>query len=327
MDLDWSTGEIPPPPGAAPPPKVRIVPGSLNAAVPSEVDRAILKNRILDALSRRVELQPSPEAFSARAAAFEETGDWGSALADLNRVIEGTPGDISALARRARAHARLRHLDEAIRDQERVVALCGEESKGLGPECSSALIALTRWRARSRAAAGPAGRPEALDLWKEVLAQAPKDLEASKEFPWLWLVRRCADSTAEGVPPLDDDANLALACAEEVLEACPEGSRNLGAILVHFGRFAEAQALLEKYLMANPASPSGILHLAIVRQHQGDRSEALRLLSKGAESMRRHFAAGSPGRQELEAILGFAERALGRPARADGPENSIPQRK
>ncbi len=233
-------------------------------------------------------------------------------------------GHIQALARRARVHEQLGHLEQAIRDQDRVVDLCREakELSAAQPDCATAFSTVTRWRARRSAAAGLAESAKAWADWKQVLAQEPGDAEATRELPWLWIIRRCTDPHAGHVPPLDDDAKLALACAQSGYDAEPENffsARNLGIIHVHFGRFAEARPLLLKALRLAPESSSSALHLALIEHHQGDGSEARRLLEKTAEDIRKIFPAGSADRQLMEAILGFAERALSRPAPAERP--------
>jgi tetratricopeptide (TPR) repeat protein len=287
------------------------------------------KNRVLDTYSRRVELDPGPETHRVRAAALEEVGDWGAALADLDRVLAASPDDVDALARRAQANERFGRTEEALRDSDRALALCRrllEDPDGDRARARRILGTALRARARARVRAGMPEIEGAWTDWREMLAQSPEDLEASAQLCWLWIVRRCAAHAAPAPPDeadgdedadrdadSEDDARLALACAERTHRASPGDPvslRDLGAILCHLGRLDEAQPLLEEAWRGNRGLFSALLHLAVIEHHGGRTEEARRLYEEATVAGRARLPEATPIRGVFETVRAYVERRL-----------------
>jgi tetratricopeptide (TPR) repeat protein len=185
-----------------------------------------------------------------------------------------------------------------------------------------ALLAVLRAGARSRSAGGLSEIGGALAGWKEVHAIEPGDAEARGQIAWLWIVERCARSMHEPADPEDEDARLAVACAEANYRARPEDgicARDLGAIRYHLGRLEEARPLLEKSWSLDRRLFSSILHLAMIEHHQGDPARARRLFEEAAAEGRKSIPEKDFIRPYFETILNHAERVLAFPSPAERP--------
>ena len=320
MGLDWSPDEPLSAPPAGPPSRVRVDCGSVGAGVLTPPEVIAHRIRIIEARSRRVELEPGLDAYRSRASAFEEVGDWASALADVDRALEAAPDDREMLTRRAALRDILGHSEIAPGEQDAILALYREQAREPQPDggwTRSTLHGALRARARRHTMDIAAGSAAMYD-WKLILELVPCDVEASGQITWLWIVERCAALPGQ---PDEEDAPLALACAKANYERAPENAvyaRDLGAVLYHLGRLDEAKPLLEDAWCLNPQIFSAVIHLAMIEHRHGNATQARRILDEAAAAGRSRLPEGATVQMFFETILAGAETVLAQPVVAEG---------
>jgi tetratricopeptide (TPR) repeat protein len=246
-----------------------------------------------------LELAPQdPDALLTLGRALELGGDAAGAKAALERAARTAPGSVRPLERLAALEAA-----QPPQGARRLLALAALEAQRLEPDRSARSLAraveldprvgLEAARARARLAERMGRREEALAAYEEALARGgSRDPEV---LVGVGVARR-----RTGAPEAEQPLRLAV----ELAPRHPRALRSLAELEAERGRPAQAAALLERALAAEPESEATRLELARALAATRGPAPALEVLA----------GAGAPEPREPETLQEIAglERRAGR---------------